>query len=443
MEEQFNFYPANPTILATFAPAIFMDMNAEIIAIGDELLIGQVVDSNSAWLGRELNLVGIDVTRALSIRDRRAEILTALNEALSRVDLVLITGGLGPTKDDITKSTLCEYFDSKLVMNEAVLDRIKTYFNNRGIKMLDGNIQQAMLPEGCRVVDNLSGTASGMWFEKNGKHIISMPGVPFEMNGMMTKVILPELKLMFTGNEILHRTILTYGIGESMLAHKIEHWEDGLAAKGIALAYLPSPGMVRLRMTLHGNDKDILKQTLEEAEKELFPLIKEYVYGYDNQSLGQIIGHLLTEQNASLALAESCTGGFISHLITSVPGSSRYFKGTVVPYLVEIKAKTGMAKPETLEKYGAVSEETAKEMAAGVMELTGSTFSISTTGIAGPDGGSEENPVGTIWIGISSPRGVRAIRHTFGKNRERNIQMAAQAALFMLRKEILDTFAQD
>jgi nicotinamide-nucleotide amidase len=199
-------------------------MNAEIIAIGDELLIGQVVDSNSAWLGRELNLVGIDVTRALSIRDRREEILTALTEALSRVDLVLITGGLGPTKDDITKSTLCDFFDSKLVMNESVLERIKTYFNNRGIKMLEGNIQQAMLPEGCRIVDNLMGTASGMWFEKNGKHIISMPGVPHEMKGMMSKVILPDFKKLFTGHEILHRTILTYGIGESMLAHKIENW---------------------------------------------------------------------------------------------------------------------------------------------------------------------------------------------------------------------------
>lgn len=418
-------------------------MNAEIIAIGDELLIGQVVDSNSAWLGRELNLVGIDVTRALSIRDRRAEILTALNEALSRVDLVLITGGLGPTKDDITKSTLCEFFDTKLVMNEAVLERIKTYFNNRGIKMLDGNIQQAMLPEGCRIVDNLLGTASGMWFEKNGKNVISMPGVPHEMKGMMGKVILPEFKLKFTGHEILHRTILTYGIGESMLAHKIEKWENCLVEKGIGLAYLPAPGMVRLRMTLHGNDMSTMKKTLEEAEKELFPIIKEYIYGYDNQSLGEIIGQLLTAQNASLGLAESCTGGFISHLITAVPGSSRYFRGTVVPYLVEIKAKTGMAKAETLEKYGAVSEETAKEMASGIMEMTGSTFSISTTGIAGPDGGSEENPVGTIWIGIGSPRGVRAIRHTFGKNRERNIQMAAQAALFMLRKEILDTFAQD
>jgi nicotinamide-nucleotide amidase len=418
-------------------------MNAEIIAIGDELLIGQVVDTNSSWLGKELNLSGIDVVRSQSIRDRRDEILTSLSDSLSRVDLVLITGGLGPTKDDITKSTLCEFFDSDLTMNEDVLNRIKAFFEGRGIKLLDGNVQQAMLPSKCRVVENLLGTASGMWFERDGKHVISMPGVPHEMKGMMERILLPEFRKKFSGHEILHRTILTYGIGESMLAHKIESWETGLEEKGIKLAYLPAPGMVRLRMTIHGSDKLEMQKTLHSAESEVFPIIRDYIYGYDDQSLGQIAGQLLNKHHSSLSLAESCTGGYISHLITSVPGSSGYFRGSLVPYLVEVKAKTGMAKQETLDMYGAVSEQTACEMAKGILELTESTFSLSTTGIAGPDGGTDDDPVGTIWIGIAGPRGVRAVRHTFGKNRERNIQMAAQAALFMLRKEILDTFAQD
>jgi nicotinamide-nucleotide amidase len=418
-------------------------MNAEIIAIGDELLIGQVIDTNSGWIGKELNLVGIDVNRSHNVRDRRQEILKTLSESFSRVDLVLMTGGLGPTKDDITKHTLCEYFESDLQMNEDVLGRIRAFFEGRGIKLLEGNIQQAMLPSKCRVVENLLGTASGMWFEKDGKHLISMPGVPHEMKGMMEKVILPELKRKFTGHEILHRTILTFGIGESMLAHKIENWENDITDQGIKLAYLPAPGMVRLRLTIHGSNREEMSNLLQKAETAVLPIIRDYIYGYDDQTLGQIVGQLLKANASSLSLAESCTGGYISHLITSVAGSSSYFRGSIVPYLVEIKAKTGMAHQETLDRFGAVSEETAKEMALGIRELTGSTFSISTTGIAGPDGGTEDNPVGTIWVGIAGPDGVRATRHTFGKNRERNIQMAAQAALFSLRKEIIDTFAQD
>ncbi|MDZ4752666.1 MAG: competence/damage-inducible protein A [Flavobacteriales bacterium] len=418
-------------------------MNAEVIAIGDELLIGQVIDTNSAWIGQQLNTIGLDVLRAMSIRDRRDDIIESLDLALSRVDIILITGGLGPTKDDITKQTLCEYFGTELVLNEVVLERISSFFSSRGINMLEGNIHQAMLPEACTVIDNLLGTASGMWFEKDGKVIISMPGVPHEMKGMMASSILPALAKRFVGDEIIHRTILTYGIGESLLAHKIQHWENSLGDKKIKLAYLPAPGMVRLRMTLHGTKRKEMQDLLNETEKEVFPIIQEYIYGYDNDSLGHIIGRLLVENNSSLGLAESCTGGYISHIITSVPGCSRYFYGSIVPYQVEIKEKTGLAKAETLFHSGAVSEQTAIEMARGIMSIMGSNFSLATTGIAGPDGGNAENPVGTIWIGIGSPRGVRAVKHNFGKNRERNIQMAAQGALFMLRKEIIGTFAQD
>ena len=411
-------------------------MTAEIISIGDELLIGQVVNTNASWISEKLNLVGIRVHQVSTISDNREHILTALQEAEKRVDIILITGGLGPTKDDITKETLCEYFETKLVFSEEVFENIKKLFGKRGLTLSTPNKKQAEIPEACIPITNNHGSAAGMWFEKAGRIFVSMPGVPFEMKPMITEYIIPEIQKKYNSHSIVHKTVLTQGIGESWLAQKIEAWEDKLP-ENIKLAYLPQPGIVRLRLTAIGENKNILENQVNEEIEKLLPIIPKYFFGYDKDQLYEIVGELLRTQKQSVSTAESCTGGYIAHLITSVAGSSDYFKGSVVAYANEIKQQLLGVKEKSLIDHGAVSESVVIEMADGVRKKFNADYAIATSGVAGPGGGTEEKPVGTTWIAIATPDKTIARHFLFGEHRERNIRKTALTALNMLRKELL------
>ena len=412
-------------------------MLAEIITIGDEILIGQIVDTNSAWMGEQLNLVGIKVHQITSVSDNAEHIVKALDEAKSRADIILITGGLGPTKDDITKYTLVKYFNTSLRFDEEVHQHVKALFARFGREVTGVNLKQAEVPENCTVIHNANGTAPGMWFEQNEKVFVSMPGVPYEMKKMMGAEILPRLKKKYNLPTIVHRTILTQGIGESFLSEIIAEWENSLADKNIKLAYLPSPGMVRLRLSASGNNETALRKSVEEKVEELNKLIPQHIYGYEKDTLEQIVGSLLKEKKQTLSLAESCSGGLIAHLVTSVPGSSGYFMGGVVSYSYESKTKMLGVTTETLEKFGAVSEEVVTQMALGAKKEFKTDWAVSASGIAGPDGGMEGKPVGTVWIAVAGPNGVKAKKFQFGGDRERNIAVTAITALNILRKQLL------
>ena len=411
-------------------------MIAEILTIGDELLIGQVIDTNSAWIGQQMNLIGIRIERITSISDNAAEILSNLADALKRSDVVLVTGGLGPTRDDITKQTLCTFFNTKLVFNPEAYNDIETFFKRKGLAITELNRQQALLPESCVSIPNPIGTARGMWFETNGRIVVSMPGVPFEMKGMMADYVLPQLAKLTGNHAIVHKTIMTTGIGESFLAARIETWENQLP-ENMKLAYLPSPGMVRLRITATGTDFALLKQAVDEQVDRLIPLASDYIYGYDDEQLEQVIGQLLKQKDASLSTAESCTGGYVSHLITSVPGSSAYFMGSVVSYSNHVKMNQLGVTYSSLVQHGAVSKQVVEQMALGANHLLQTDYAIAISGIAGPDGGTDEKPVGLVWIAIAGPKGVQSQEFRFGDERDRNIRRAALAALNMLRKILL------
>jgi len=413
-------------------------MKAELIGIGDEILIGQIANTNAAWMGEELTRIGIEVVRNTVIADNREEIMTALEEAGQRADLVILTGGIGPTKDDITKSTLAEYFGSKLVQDELALERIQNILRGR-VQMNELNIAQAMLPDNCRAIPNHNGTASGMWFEKDGNQYISLPGVPYEMKAMISDYILPALSEEYKLDAIVHKTLLVQGIAESHLAVLIEEYEESLPP-GIKLAYLPSPGRIRLRLTASGGDKARLEGLVDQEMKRLIPFIPQgHIYGYGDEQLEILIGKLLKEKKASLALAESCTGGTIAQLITSVPGSSAYFIGSVVAYSNEIKQEMLGVDPDDIEKHGAVSREVVEQMAEGVRKRFGADYSIATSGIAGPDGGSKEKPVGTTWIAVSSAVSTVSKVYLLGDHRGRNITKAAVTGLNMLRNLVINT----
>jgi len=417
-------------------------MNVEIINIGDELLIGQVVNTNAAWMAGQLNLSGFSVSRVTVIPDSREDILAALEDAGSRAAVVLISGGIGPTKDDITKHTLCEFFRTRLVPDPEALRDIGELFAKRGYPVTDLNRLQAWLPENCVPVPNSLGTARGMWFEKErtgGGTVIcvSMPGVPFEMKAMMTGHIIPMLKQRFRTPFIYHRTILTQGLGESFLAARIAHWEDELPGN-IRLAYLPQPGIVRLRLTGQGPDEGILHRQVDEEVSKLEKLIPEHIFGYDDETLEAVTGKLLSAKNATLATAESCTGGYIAHLITTIPGSSGWYKGSVVAYANEIKESILGVDPASIRDHGAVSREVVTEMAAAIQKKFKVDYVIATSGIAGPDGGTAEKPVGTVWIAVASPGEIAAFQYLFGDSRERNIRRAALQALNLLRKKLLE-----
>ena len=411
-------------------------MLAEIITIGDEILIGQIVDTNSAWMAQQLNLIGIRVKQISSVSDDKNHILTALKEAENRVDIILITGGLGPTKDDITKHTLSEYFNSAMRFDDEVFQDVKRIFANYGREVTEVNRKQAEVPQACVAIRNHKGTAPGMWFEKNEKVFVSMPGVPFEMKGMMENDVIPKLTQHFKTPHILHQTVLTQGVGESFLAEIISDWEDNLPAN-MKLAYLPQQGMVRLRLSSFGEKKSELQKVSEQKISELKSLISEHIFGYENDTLEEIVGQLLRESNATLATAESCTGGSIASLLVKVPGSSDYYKGSVIAYANEIKISDLDVNEKDIIKFGAVSQHVVEQMATGVMQKFNTHYAIATTGIAGPSGGSNEKPVGTVWIAVASPSGIVSKKFMLGEHRSGVIQRATLTALSMLRKEII------
>ncbi|MDR1583004.1 MAG: competence/damage-inducible protein A [Prevotellaceae bacterium] len=403
---------------------------AEIITIGDEILIGQIVDTNSAWMARELNMAGVKVNKIISISDNVKAIKTALSEAEKNADMILITGGLGPTNDDVTKKVLADYFNStRMVVHEPSLKFIETRFAKRGIVMNELNKQQAEVPDCCTVIPNNYGTAPGMWFEKDRVICVSMPGVPFEMMKMLPDV-LTLLKQKVTLPEIFHKTLMTYGIAESELAKKIEIWENSLPEK-IALAYLPNIETgVKLRLSSYVSDK---KQIIEEQFNKLTAILGKYVYGYEPDTLESVLGELLLKKGATVATAESCTGGYIAHRITSVSGSSAYFKGGIVAYSNEIKANVLGVNPADIEKFGAVSSEVARQMAEGALKTLNADYAVSTTGVAGPTGGTVNKPVGLCWFGVATPNGVKTFSRNFISDRQENIAAASSVALNALR----------
>jgi nicotinamide-nucleotide amidase len=411
-------------------------MKAEIITIGDEILIGQIVDTNSAWIAEQFNLNGIEIYQITSVHDDTEHIAEAMRIAEGKADLVILTGGLGPTKDDITKHALCDYFNTKLVFHEQTFENIKNRFKNRNIDLNKLNRDQAMLPGACTVLTNKVGSAPGMWFEKNDTIFVSVPGVPFEMKYLVENEILPRLRTNGKAKAIFHKTVQTQGLPESMLAEKIENWETSLP-ENIKLAYLPNPMSVRLRLSAIGTDLEELKRLVGGEIEKLKQLIPDYIFGYDNETLGEITGQLLREKGLTLAVAESCTGGYISHLITSVPGSSEYFRGGVTAYSNEVKKSLLGVSELTLQNYGAVSSEVVREMALGVRKKLGADFAVATSGIAGPTGGTEEKPVGTVWIAIAGPENTITEKFIFGDNRERNIIRSSQTALQLLRRQLM------
>lgn len=410
---------------------------ATIITIGDELLIGQVVDTNSAWMAKELNKAGIWLRRRVSVGDVKEEIVNALDAESKAASIILITGGLGPTADDITKPVLAEYFGGKLVIDQGALENVQQIFAKLNRPMIERNMKQAEVPDVCTVIPNKRGTAPGMWFEKNGKVIVSMPGVPHEMKGMMKDYVIPKLQQHFTFPFIDHRTLLTAGIGESFIAETIQEWEFALPAN-LKLAYLPNYGMVRLRITgSHSNNEHLQKQLNEQFEM-LKEYVKEWLVTDEDIPLAKVVGKLLREKNATVATAESCTGGYIAHLITSFAGSSDYFKGSVVSYANETKENVLHVKHDTLITDGAVSEATVRQMVAGVIDAIHTDYAVATSGIMGPGGETPGKPVGTVWIAAGSRNRVIAEKYHFRYDRERNIEMAAIYALNMLRRCIAE-----
>ena len=412
-----------------------MTTTAEIISIGDELLYGQTLDTNAHWISHKLDEYNIKVFQRTTIGDDADQILNAFATAAERVDIVLITGGLGPTKDDLTKPLLAKYFGVGMVHHEEVLRDITLLFAKASREVTALNAQQADLPANCEKITNPVGTAPGMWFYENNTVFVAMPGVPYEMKSIMTQGILPKLHEMFSKGVLHHHIIKTIGITESSLSDLIEDWEVNLP-KHIKLAYLPTKGQVKLRMTGSGDDLNTLKQEIDTLQMAIMPKIAKYVYGFGADSLEGVIGQLLNKNNLTLATAESCTGGYLAHMITSVPGSSRYFKGSVIAYSNEVKIAQLGVSAEDLKQQGAVSEEVAKAMAEGVRKELNADIAIATTGIAGPDGGTVEKPVGTVWIAYSDKYKTLAKKFNFSRDRTFIVHWSALAALNMIRLNV-------
>jgi nicotinamide-nucleotide amidase len=411
------------------------EVTAEIISIGDELLIGQTLNTNAAWMGEQLSLAGIRPVRVRMIGDDRREIMEALATAVG--DVVLLTGGLGPTKDDITKHVLCEFFDTTLVRHPEIEARIASFFQSIGREPLEVNRAQADLPASCIVVPNDRGTASGMWFAREGKVYVSMPGVPYEMKRMMRDYVVPRLVEHFAPPTIVHRTILTTGLGESHLAERIAHWENSLAAEGIKLAYLPSPGLVKLRLSAYADNRlRDARTSVDRKAEELYALIPELIFAEGEDRIEAVIGAMLKKRGQTLSLAESCTGGYVSHLITSIPGSSAYYIGGVVSYANAVKMEELGISGDMLELNGAVSQPVVERMATGVRTALRTDWSIALSGVAGPDGGTEDKPVGTVWMAVAGPDGVRSTCIYLPGSRDLVIKRSAIAALDLLRKRL-------
>ena len=405
------------------------------ISIGDELLIGQVINTNAAWLGEHLSAAGFRLDSTLTIGDSEKAILDAFNACMT-ADLVLVTGGLGPTADDITKPTVCKFFNTELEFCQEAYDNLVSLFKRRGFQMSERNRGQAMLPKACEYVPNTYGTAPCMWLEKEGVAFVFMPGVPFEMKGIFNDELLPRIKKRFHAVPYEQRVIMTTGIGESFLADKIKDWEDALPDY-LSLAYLPQHGMVRLRLSGRHEDTVILHEALDREVARLVDLISQYIFAMQDQPIERTVFDLLINKGMTFASAESCTGGNIAHVITLIPGSSEVFKGSTVTYATPTKTKVLGVPAEVIEKHGVVSQEVVERMATGVRDLMEADFGVATTGVAGPSGGTEENPVGTVWIGLATPIGVVSQRFNFGKDRENIINRATIAAYEMLRQQLI------
>ncbi len=420
----------------------YKNMQTHLLTIGDEILIGQIVDTNSPWMSQQLNLRGMSVNGKSSVGDTRQAIIDGIGHAASNADVVIMTGGLGPTKDDITKKTLAEMFDSDMAFHSQTFEQIESYFTKIGRTAPPAMRDQATLPVKATILTNKVGSAPGMWFERAGKIFVSLPGVPFEMEYLMTAEVLPRLQQRFQQRPIVHRTLLTAGEGESNIARRIEAFEDALPAQ-VKLAYLPARGQVRLRLsgTWEGEvtpDAETQLTRLVEAKKaELQALIPDLIYGEEKESLEEVVGKILLAQNKKFGTAESCTGGYVAHLMTSVPGASSYFPGAVVSYSYEMKEKLLNVSPDTLQHFGAVSEETVKEMALGALDTLGLDVSVAISGIAGPGGGTPDKPVGTVWMAVSDRNRTIAVKHVFGRDRMKNIQLTGTYALNLVRKFLL------
>lgn len=410
-------------------------IKAELLTIGDEILYGQIVDTNSQWMSVELGNAGVKVVRKTSVGDEEGEILTAFAEAEKRADIILITGGLGPTSDDLTKPCLAKYFNCEMKIHEEALAEVTEFFASRGRELTEVNRNQALLPVCCEKITNAMGTAPGMWFSRNGKVFISMPGVPHEMKRMMKDIVIPKIKSSFATPFIYHRVVQTIGLGESVLAEKISAWEQALPQHW-KLAYLPSLGEVKLRLTGIGKSHDDLESEANQLTEKLKDRVGQFIFGYGENPIEVVIGNTLSERKLTLAVAESCTGGYLSHMITSVPGSSSYFLGSMIPYAYEIKMRQLGVKPETLEKYGAVSEPTIVEMANIVRAKFNTDIGVATSGVAGPGGATPDKPVGTVWIAYSDKHQTVTKKLQLSKDRLINIKLASTAVLNLIRTSL-------
>lgn len=410
-------------------------MKSTIITIGDEILIGQILDTNSRYISQALNRIGVVVAERTSIGDNATQIVETLDRALAATDIVIITGGLGPTKDDITKHTLAKYFDSELIYNETVGEAVEKLLAARGIAFTELNRGQAMVPRCCTVLHNYHGTAPGMWFEKDGKVVISLPGVPFEMVHLIDDSVIPMLRSRFDLKAIVHKTMITSGIAESILAERIAQWEDNLP-QVLHLAYLPAPNIVRLRLSAYEVDGESVEKLIDEQFSKLQKIIPEAVVGFEDASVEQLVHNILIERGESLSVAESCTGGAIASKFTAMAGASAYFMAGVVSYSNESKRDILGVNMDDIIRYGAVSETVAVQMAEGAKRISQSHYAISTTGIAGPTGGSAEKPVGTVWIGIATPTRSFAVLKNCGTDRSQIIQRATAYAIRLLLDEL-------
>jgi len=411
-------------------------ISVEIISIGDELLYGQTLDTNAHWISGELAAIGMQIVRRQTVSDKADQITKSIREALLRADVVITTGGLGPTNDDITKKNIAEILEKPLVLHQPTMDHLEVFFQKRGRTLNELNKTQAFVPKDCRVFTNENGTAPGMWNEFEGKIIASFPGVPHEMKQLVSNGLIPAIKTHFDLPVIYHRIMHTVGIPEAVLAEKISDWESKLP-KGVGLAYLPSLGTVKLRLTASGTIKEQLVEQINTLESAVLPLIDKYIFGFDNITLEQALGNFLLQQNATVSTAESCTGGNIGARLTSVAGSSSYFLGGTIVYSNEAKIKQLGVDPQLIQTHGAVSEEVAHAMALGAQKSYQSTYAIAATGVAGPGGGSVEKPVGTVWIACAGPNGVRTKKLQLTDKRHLNIELSTVAALDLLRKTIL------
>ena len=407
-------------------------MNVHLLTIGDEILIGQTIDTNSAWMGQQLNLIGARVERIVSLSDDRTEITDGLHASLERADVILITGGLGPTKDDITKKTIADFFGAEMIFHKETWNRIEGFFKKLGRQTTPAHRQQCFMPDNAEILVNKMGTAPGMWFEHEGRVVVSMPGVPYEMKYLMEYEVLPRLQKKFPGEAIAHRTVMTVGEGESRIAQRLEQFEDGLPAH-LKLAYLPNLGQVRVRISGRSLDAAALGVELDQKRNELSELLSDLIYGYDDEPFEAALGKQLLARGWQFGVAESCTGGLIARRMTSIPGASGYFRGGIVAYDNAVKTKLLGVREATLAAHGAVSEQTVREMAAGALAALDADVSLAVSGIAGPTGGTPDKPVGTIWLAAATRD--RTVTHllTLGKDRERNVQYAAVMGLNLVR----------